>query len=220
MVDDDEWVEPQWLSALLDMQHTTHADVVWGCVRPDFESDETTWENDLRIYFRKVHPDGIISDLCGTTSVLLSKNIYCGDNGERNTFDMDFSLTGGEDMELFTRLRKKMDFQGAFASKAISYEVFPQSRRSKKWALQRYFRIGTTDMRIAKKHNEGSVLKIFLSELPRIGVAGLQGVLLSIIFCWHPRLQMVGLTRVARQLGKISGLFGYYKSEYKVIHGK
>lgn len=221
MVDDDEWVEPEWLSSLINTQRQTQADVVWGHVIPDFNGYTIPWAKDLRIYYRRAYPEGVIPDLCGTTSVLIAKSLPCGKDGkEHHVFDMDFSMTGGEDMEFFTRLRKIKGFQGAFAPRAISHEVFPVSRMNKKWALQRYFRIGTTDMRILKKHHLLSSPQSICLELVRIVVAILQGSLLSMIFFWDEGRQMVGLTRVFRQFGKISGLLGHYKSEYKVIHGK
>ena len=65
-------------------------------------------------------------------------------------FDPAFALTGGEDREFFTRL-KRAGKRFAWADEAVCHEHVPASRASLGWALSRAYRIGNSDMRVFLK---------------------------------------------------------------------
>lgn len=108
MIDDDEWVEPNWLNALLEMHNQTQADAVSAFIKPEFESSPPAWTDGIGLYYRKKRSDGIVQAAYGagfgTGSVLLSKSIY-SKLGFVVRFNETYSITGSEDEEFFHRLK-------------------------------------------------------------------------------------------------------------------
>jgi glycosyltransferase involved in cell wall biosynthesis len=215
MVDDDERVEPNWLVALAAMQEQGGFDVVGGQVLPDFEHPPPRWTFGLSIYWRKVHKPGVISMVHGTGNIFLSRSLHESFRG--CVFDPHFGLTGGEDKEFFTRLKR----QGAsfgFAPEAISYEHISSSRMTRRWALQRAYRIGCGDARIFRLHVKSA--RYWACELVKLAAALTVSPLWIVVTAWSPARQMRGCMLLARQLGKLKDLLGSPPQVYKVIHGK
>ncbi len=204
MVDDDEWVEPQWLSALLDMQHTTHADVVGGKVVADYLCTPPTWSNNLKIYYSETGRDGEVDMIWGGGNCLLSKGVYRA-KGDVVLFDNYFSVIGGEDDEYFIRLKDKYGCRFAYASQAITHETFGADRLNIRWAWGRSFRIGYSHVQILKSHGAMSVGRI-VSEICVICAAVMKSLALGLLNIFVPEKRMIGPILLARQLGKISGL--------------
>lgn len=215
MIDDDEIVEPNWLLELVKMQQQTHADVVGGQVKPEFEQSPPEWTDGLGLYWRTVYPDGHINLIEGTTSVLLHRSVR--DSFPTITFDIEYGLTGGGDKEFFTRLKNE-GATFAFASKSISHEFFGDSRMTKAWAIQRAYRIGSGDMRnIIKNGDMGYLSKeCFKAVLASIFVVS-KNLWLSNdhVKYFHNKLTL------ERQKGKFNGFFGApLINTYSKIHGK
>ena len=215
MVDDDEYVEPNWLAALIAMQEQWGFDVVGGPVLPDFKLPPPIWSLGLPIYCRKVYKPGAIALLQGTGNILMSRSLYERFRG--CAFDPGFGLTGSGDKEFFTRLKR----QGAtfgYAPKAISYEQINSSRMTKRWALQRAFRIGCGDARIMRLHMKSE--RKLAYELVKLIVALTVSPFFIAATAWSSRQQMKGCIMLSRQLGKLNGLLGRPPQVYRVIHGK
>ena len=165
MIDDDEIVEPQWLLQLYATSLKTNADVVGGYVLPYFTAPPPSWTEGLDLYYRPKMNDGLVYQIYGTTSVLISSSIWTKFN--QPTFNTSYRMSGGSDNEFFSRL-KSLGAVFAFAAKAISHEFFEESRITKPWAKERAKRIGSGDMKIATaEFNETkkiviSIIKLFL----------------------------------------------------------
>lgn len=218
MVDDDETVEPDWIAELVKMQQQTGADVVSGIAKPIFEINLPSWAIGQKIYMQgKRHQTGIVEIASGSGHTLYTHHIYKNSAGNINLFDYRFSLSGGEDTEYFERLRKQ-GVTFAYTSKAISYEHFPASRVTKKWAIQRTSRMGASHIRIYKLH--GASLKTWVMEIIKIPAGIIQGIVMGVIYVFNPAKRMKAFLLIIRQIGKIKGFFGRYGEEYKVTHGK
>lgn len=218
MVDDDERVEPDWLTCLVAMQQQHGFDVIRGKVLPEFAAPPPRWTRGLDIYHRQDDdaPGGAAPIVYATDNVLLSKRIW--ELLPEAKFDPAFSLSGGGDAEFFTRLRKHGAKFG-YVPWAVSHEMIHASRMTKRWAMQRAYRIGSGDARIFKLHAEttGEQL-LFFSKLTGALAAT---PLLILLMCWSPSRRMRAILLLARQLGKINGLLGYrFPQVYKEIHGK
>lgn len=216
MVDDDEWVEPQWISSLVQVKQQTGADIVGGAVDPDFEVEPPKWADGLGIYYRsRSQESGLVGLVQGTTNVLISRTVYV--NYPKEKFDAFYSLVGGGDKEFFMRLKR----QGAifaYSHLAKSHEVFGESRLTRSWALERAFRIGAGDMRIflIGKPKSTSIL----TEVAKIFIAYVIYFFLSIISrMFDTRKYMRNKLKLFRQKGKVSGLLGKQKQVYKNVHG-
>lgn len=206
MVDDDVTVDSSWLSELLRIIKLTGADVVGGAVYPDFEIEPPVWTSNNNLYWRTTYPEGAVPIIQGTTSVLISRNIW--DEFGISYFDPKFGLSGGGDKEFFNRL-KSSGASFAFAPKAISYELFGKTRVTEKWALERAFRIGSADARIILQRQ--SKLRVALKAFTIY-------ILLKLrvsFFYSDMRLRQ----KLYRQKGKINALFGTPPEVYKNTHG-
>lgn len=213
-MDDDQWVEPQWLTALLAMQQVTDADVVAASVIAEFFIQPHQWVIGCNVYERKRDTQGTVDIVYGTGGILLSKHLLS--LLDLPWFDPAFALTGGSDAELFHRFR----LQGARfarAAEARIHETYPASRLTLRWALQRAYRIGGADLRIIRKHHPG--LRPLLVELVKIvGVFAIAPILLLLNLGRSGR-QVDALCKIARAGGKIAALFGSQYREYATIHG-
>lgn len=213
-MDDDQWVEPQWLKALLAMQQATHADVVAASVIPEFVVQPPQWVIGCNIYDRKRNKQGSVDIVYGTGGILLSKHLLS--LLDTPWFDPAFALTVGEDAELFHRFR----LQGtrfARAAEARIHETYPASRLTLRWALQRAYGIGGADLRIRRKHRPG--LRPLILELVKIVGALATAPILLLLHLGHPSRQVDALCKIARASGKIAALFGSQYREYATIHG-
>lgn len=214
MVDDDEWVESNWLSAFVEMQIHTGADVVGGAVLPEFEGGEPAWAKKLTMYWRRIRAPGPVDLIPSTTSVLISSSFWKRFSNEK--FDPEFGLTGGEDKEFFYRV-KKLGATFAFQPLSIAHETFGRSRTTAKWALLRSFRIGAGDARVIILHE--NTPKAYIKELIVFCGAFLVAMVQFAFLFWHPQYAMHALVRMSRQIGKVSGLLGVRPSVYKNVHG-
>ncbi|MEE2024479.1 glycosyltransferase family 2 protein [Alkalimonas mucilaginosa] len=215
MIDDDEWVEPQWIAELVKVQLATGAEVVGGSVSPEFETERPDWAKGLHIYYES-NPgvSGKTELIQGTTNVLLSRSII--ENFPTERFDPFYSLVGGGDKEFFTRI-KRLGASFAFAHQAQAHELFTASRLNKKWAIERAYRIGAGDMLIIKKQQPGFLT--WVKEFSKLFFALILSLCLVLIYWLVPHKSMKARLKFTRQLGKLSALLGKQKVVYNKVHG-
>jgi succinoglycan biosynthesis protein ExoM len=182
MIDDDEWPEPGWLSALLDMQSRTAADIVGGPVLSAFDVPAPAAIRACRYFKPSRWPDGRVDIVWGTGNVLITRG--CLETAGPHWFDSRYGMSGGEDVDFFIRqLVAGRSF--AWASHAVVHEAVPESRARLGWLLRRAFRVGNTNGRIqADRGFRGR------------GTAGVTGVALAKLLLAVGRLP-VGVLRTA-----------------------
>ncbi|MBU6442317.1 MAG: glycosyltransferase [Alphaproteobacteria bacterium] len=213
MVDDDEWVQPEWLEALLRAQSQFDADAVEGRVIAVFKDGTTTGQYEGIAY--DCGPSGKKAILHSSANILVTRRVL-----ERMApphFDPQFALTGGEDKEFFVRL-KALGARLAWSREAVIYSDVPQSRTGARWAFARAYRTGNSDMRVFLKHRIGTAS--LFGELAKIGGALLLSPLLALILALSPTRRMAALRKFCRAAGKTAALFGSHYQEYSVIHGE
>src|SRR5262249_866060 len=149
MMDDDQWPEPLWLDALMKVQQETKADIVGAAVWPEFEVRPPQWALSSKVYVLDTTTTGRVDILTGNGGVLISRNFT--KLLSPPWYDHEFAKTGGEDVDLFARLRAAGG-RFARAAQAVVHETFPASRLTLRWALARAYRSGNTDMRVALRH--------------------------------------------------------------------
>ncbi len=216
MVDDDEYVEADWLANMVSMQEKFDFDVVRGKVLPEFAHNPPGWCCGLDIYYKQ--PDkaagGPVSIVYATDNVLINKTVFT--LLPTASFDPAFGLSGGGDAEFFTRLKKRGATFG-YAPRAISHELIHADRMTRRWALQRFYRIGSGDARIFKMHSESlSDRCLFFAKMAG---AFIVAPLLALLTFWSPARQMRALALLFRQVGKLNGLFGRAPQVYQITHG-
>ena len=139
MIDDDEWVTPRWLTALIATRDATGAKVVGGPVRPVFSKNRAHLARHAR--FWSVERDF----LAGRPFVFCTCNFlvemeavtFLGDE----VFDRSFGLTGGSDTVFFRHLFAR-GVPMAWSEEAAIEEEIPDSRATIAWLRQRRYRFG------------------------------------------------------------------------------
>jgi succinoglycan biosynthesis protein ExoM len=209
MLDDDEWPEPDWLDALVDTQLRTGADVVRGSVLRDFEVPPPAWISEWDGIAAIRYPTGHDGMIEGIGNVFIAR--ACFEEVSKPWFDPAFGLTGGEDKVFFVRLRAdgKCFMR---TNDAIVHEHVPRDRVRLGWSLQRAYRTGNCDMRIALKYGNGPLA--VAREFSKIVVAVVSFPVLLVVFSLSPRRRLDGVRRLYRAAGKIGALFGHRYYEY------
>lgn len=212
-VDDDEWVEPDWLDELLGTMQRTGADVVTGPVNPVFEPGAPDWLTRGGFFTRPVHSDGERLQSATTSSVAIRTSAL-----DENPFDTRFDLSGGSDTQLFHRMR----LSGAticWSERALVHELIPNSRVNPEWLIRRQYRRGLTLSRCLRMLEDSPSRR--LKRLCRALVEAARGsgrLAVGIVRGRTHRLR--GRTQLAFAWGLVAGLFGVKYDEYATVHGR
>ncbi|MCL2891230.1 glycosyltransferase family 2 protein [Brenneria tiliae] len=192
MIDDDEIVSPQWLTAFSECQIKTKADVIQGNTQPVFIRKERKWMKKVSFYHRDLLVLNSKSISVSTCNVFISKHVY--ESMKNNLFDLSFGITGGEDTEFFHRA-KKIGNVCHYCPNALAYEYYDESRANIFWVLRRSFRVGRTNYRIFNKNDLKKVLStVFILPFT---------IVRFFLFFWHANLSIHYLLKLSRQLGLI-----------------
>ncbi len=187
MLDDDEWPEPQWLTALTAVQQRTGAAVVGGPVMPVFPEGEPEWAGQTLVFRPEQRPEGSAGMLYASNNLLVTRAALEALGAP--WFDPAFNRSGGEDLDFLTRL-KAIGFGFAWAPGARVSEWVGAERARKAWVLRRMWRIGVTDTRVACKQR-GPFGRIALAPRALV-LLGLRTAALPAL-AWHRnRLDVAG----------------------------
>lgn len=137
-VDDDEWVEPDWLVRLLDCAHEYKADVVVGPVLPEYPGDAPEWVVRAKPHYNEWGHRGKRLSTGRGGNTLVRTGLF-RELGLR--FDPALGVTGGEDTALFAAAAAKGAVIVA-TDDAIAYEPVPPERLAPSYILRRAVRSG------------------------------------------------------------------------------
>ena len=215
MLDDDEWPEPCWLDAFLRVARDTGAHALHGAIVPEFEIAPGSWAKHCYGFAPLRGPTGTIAMIHGTANVLFSRSALALVSPP--WFDPRFALSGGEDKDFFMRL-KLAGAHFAWADDAVAHNEMPVSRGNPRWAIQRAFRVGNSDMRVFMKHNVA--LREKLVEGAKIAAGLILSPPLALLSAPIAQLRMLPVCKFARAAGKLFAAFGVRYDEYTVTHGQ
>jgi len=196
MLDDDEWPEPMWLTAFLQAADETGADALHGAVVPEFQIPPGRWAKRCYGFIPLRGPTGAIAMIHGTANVLLRHSAFA---------------------RLFMRL-KMAGARFAWADEAKVHAEMPASRTSPRWAVQRAFRVGNSDMRVFLKHTRA--VRVKLIESAKIAGALVLSPPLALLAAPLAGWRMLPVCKFARAVGKLSAALGMRYDEYAVTHGR
>lgn len=212
-IDDDEFATPGWAAALVQAAARYRADVVFGPVFPAFDSDAPEW---IRKGGRWLVGDAIPKTPTGSEALgtwagncLVKASILKRVTGP---FDPEYGNTGGEDTELFNRLRRK----GArliYCNEACVFEYWPVSRTRLSYLLRRGLTGGNIHTRraIAVARRKRSVTLVMLVKAVAFGSVSLA---LSIVTLpsrlWRTYWQM----KLASNVGRFMAAVGQHYRSY------
>lgn len=213
-IDDDEVAQPGWLSALLDTQATTEAQVVAGPVRIEECPQMPDWWFRLGAHSRPDHPNGATIDVAATNNVLVSVEALRRYAGPFNT---RLAAVGGSDTELFMRLRSD-GFRMVWSSEAVVVERLAPSRLSLGWLARRRLRGHSTWVVLEREVLGASASARLVRSMGRV-TEGL--VRLAWGAVRRQRHEMYrGILHVAGGAGGVVGSAGYAFEEYGAAGGR
>lgn len=215
LIDDDEWPDPQWLTAYEAVARQTGADVTGGPVVSAFEAETVDPVVSGCEQFRRAKKaDGLVPVILSTENVFIKTTALS--LLEPPWFDAQFGITGGEDADVFQRM-KRAGARFAWANDAEVTELVPVTRSTKSWAQKRNFRRGcNTAWRAVRRPGK-------LKSLSRIVFLGLAGIASYPVF-WvlnigKPVRQFDAKLRLWRAFGYFAGLAQIRVQDYKKVHG-
>lgn len=209
-VDDDEFVERDWLIKLLAERDRLDLDIVGSPVRPKPFDDNLTLVQ--RLVWSGIERSGYKSEKkcrqkCAagrSDSIKVATGSWMGRlDFFRNTglrFDSHFGLTGGEDWNLWAKA-KSLGARTGWACDAIVYETVPSSRLTLSYHYRRNRDHNITEFGARYRENPNKTLKKLPLKIAGRGVKFL-GASLSIPFRGGQ-----GLVSAATALGGLVGLF-------------
>lgn len=213
-IDDDEVASPQWLAELLRVQAETGADAVAGPCEPVFEDPVPRWIERGRFFERPRHATGARIDYAFTHNVLVRTRALAGQGAP---FDERMALSGGSDGELFRRLAAR-GHPIVWADDAVVFEWVPRSRANARWILERAFRVGTSSAFVDRNHRASPVSPARL--LAHGGWCLAKAATLLPVGALRGRAGAVHALRLAAfGAGRLGGLAGIHREEYRVVHG-
>ena len=213
MIDDDETASPEWLSNLLKMLQSTSADVVGGPVHYRFDTPPAPSVLNSPIFLKEARPNGRCGPLRGSGNFLVAANSLAETGWPM--FDNDFGLSGGEDGEWFSRLAR-LGLNFAWAPDAAATEKVPSERATPQWVLQRAYRAGNCNMRIAIKHWPSREI---VDNLGHVALTvGSAPFLAPLLFVRNRRLRL--LTKWWAAFGRVSAIIGRDFHEYAERHAE
>ncbi len=218
-VDDDEWVEPSWLTNQVRMALKQKAVVVGGPVLPEFDDEVPRWLRKGGYFNRRRHPHGRPVKLLATSNLLVRRAWLDRLDGP---FDRRFDLTGGGDAHMLERLHR-LGARMVWSERAVVHERVPASRGTVRWILERRCRIGMTNARRFSLLNPGlrrratrirQALARIMAELILLPRALIRGGR-------HRRRDTLRiLCRCASDVGLLLGSLGFSYEAYRRIQGR
>lgn len=152
-IDDDEIAAFDWLEKAYEAMKGYEADVVFGRMIPQYESD-------VPLIFRRGEAHVLPNPLTGSTeqfvpstnNVVAKRKIY--ELKKAGSFDASFGLTGGSDTHFFSDPGLKQ-FRLIWCREAITFEKFDRRRANFKWYIKRHVRCGAIGARVAVSYKNG-----------------------------------------------------------------
>lgn len=213
-IDDDETAPPEWLDNLYNCIKKSGADAVKGCVKSVLpKGDIPGWAKCIK---RKewYSEDGKQIKGLSTNNVIFSTRLV-NEMGLR--FNEYFALTGGSDIEFFTRAAEGGSVH-IVTNDATVHEYVHKSRLNLKWQFFRLYRIGAVSTYMAIKSK--GYLYTFFRYFPKIILRLIAGpLLLCTAGLLHSPSRLLAVHFIGSSLGHILGFWGLLGSEYKNIHG-
>jgi glycosyltransferase involved in cell wall biosynthesis len=210
VLDDDEYPDPNWLSAMIQVALDYSVDIVGGPVSPVFEQPDH-WLAKSGLFAPVRFATGRVPMIFGAGNMLIRRAVL--DEYLDEPFLHDFAFTGGSDYDFFWRCR--IDGRSfAWADEAEVFETTPPARTTIGYLLRRKFRNGTEATRLERKFLNGvnGAVKRWYTGLGLLGIGLLS---LPVSALRGRKAIMDSLIRAARGAGRIAAEFDLHYEQYR-----
>lgn len=207
-VDDDEYVEENWLSELVGALEKYDADAVFGPVLPIINDETPTWIIKGGFLERPRFQTGTIRNSGATCNAAVKRSVF---RELQLEFDASHGLRGGEDYVLFLRMIE----QGAkliWCDSAIVHEHVPLNRLKVRFFIMRAFRGGQNFSCIALQ--QMSIQRKLLHFLYRLFLSSI-ALVLVILATFGGKVHVVkALQKLSANIGQLTAFTRYRYREY------
>ena len=204
LVDDDEYVSPEWLNELVKAITVNKGDIVLGPVVSLFKNVPGYLTGWLQ---RKNYPNNTKLDFLASNNLMIDTKSFL----EKNVwFDTRFNTTGAEDVFFGSQMLRK----GAkiyWAANAIVYEPIPESRTKLSWLMKRKYNGAANFTVILKleKNYPALVKKVLVSVAYFIS-----GSIALLILPFPIKSKYWGVVKISEGIGGFAGLLNLQLHAY------
>jgi succinoglycan biosynthesis protein ExoM len=207
MLDDDEWVTPQWLEELIKERDRAQAKVVGGPVRPVFSEERQHLARHARFWSVErdfLHGKPFVFCTCNFL-VEMDAVSFLGEE----PFDPAFGITGGGDTVFFRKLANA-DIPMAWTEDAYIFEEIPDSRADIKWLRQRRYRMGNVAFRWEQETPSKGDMNPYMKTLAAI----VRLPFYPLVSRERSDIMLAWLLEFDKVRGRVAAQFGSNYSEY------
>jgi succinoglycan biosynthesis protein ExoM len=206
-LDDDEYVDEDWLAGYWEQVERGESDGFFGPVEPSLEAGAAAWIDGETFYGRPHYATGtpLATEALCTSNALIRRALF-----DDRRFDPAWGRSGGSDSELFGRMLAG-GARFVWCDEANAQETIPLQRQSLRWLAQRAFRGGVGHTRLQRRRGRAgrfaiglraALALVFLTPLVPLALAG-----------GRARAARVWL-RICTQAGHLWALAGRSYEEY------
>ena len=210
-LDDDETVDPQWLTALCRGRQEHGTPVVTGPAIPRFPEDAPTWAEASGAYQPPRYATGTRRPWAFTHNAMIDAGVL-----RREDFRFDESMRhgGGSDKEFFRRV-VDAGHEIAWVDDAIAHEWYPADRIRFGWVFRRSYRLGTNALQAEGLTGLSGRARLLL----RAARFTIRGFLRGAGSLPHPSIALARMSwDLGRASGLVAGVFGRRYEEYADRH--
>jgi len=212
-IDDDEIASPDWVVTLVSACAEHCADGVFGPAFPIFGPDTPGWLRDNASRFVGAIPrakTGASADATWTSNCLLKADLLKSESGP---FDPEYGITGGEDTELFDRLKRR-GARFVYCNEAPVFEHWPDERTRMSYFLRLSFRGGNGHTRRTISASKKPLWVRAFMVCKALGY-GLISTALVLGSFPSKASRIYWSTRLASNAGRLLAVVGYHYKGYK-----
>lgn len=134
-VDDDEWVDPDWLRAYeRALVRLPHQHVFMGRYEFVYGPDLSVWRKPFQFERRFL---GQQTPVYSTANYMITNKVFSTKTGLGLRFDLRYNFIGGEDSDLFMRLHMLHDLPAIYVPDALTKESISADRSSFLYVFRR-----------------------------------------------------------------------------------
>jgi glycosyltransferase involved in cell wall biosynthesis len=215
LIDDDEYPDDFWLYNHYSTCKKYNADGSLGPVFSKLPEKCPKWIYQSNVCNRKSFETGFIikPQHARTGNCLLKK-----DKIDKNNcmFDIEFGLTGGEDIDFFYRLINKTDYKIVWCHEAVVFEPVAESRLNRKFYIQRALKRGENNQRFLKKNRN----RIYCLYILIVSLCKMLFLLLfsPVILCLKEKMRMRMIESFFHHVGRMQFVIKTKKNVYNVLN--
>lgn len=210
-IDDDEFANPDWIANLLKTLQEYDADAVFGRVLSYFSVGTPEWLKRCVVYNRPAPPTGTEATGDSTANCLIKWSIL---NGIKGPFDPSYGITGGEDTQLFAKLRRE-GARFVHCREGWVSEYVPPERTRLYWLIKRVFRTGNGYTRIEIDLAGNNKTMCRFTHLAIATSFAITSVMLAFLTLFSKEWRLHWTLKAVSNVGKIFAVFGYFPKPYR-----